>query len=46
MAKYRNPGAKKTAPVPRAGLPCLIIVIAGLIGLFVLLILVMKYAGS
>ncbi len=45
MAKYKNPGAKRPAPAPRAGLPCLIIVIAGIIGLFVFLFLVMKYAG-
>lgn len=45
MAKYKNPGAKKPAPVTRAGLPCLIIVIAGIVGLFVFLFLVMKYAG-
>jgi hypothetical protein len=45
MAKYKNPGAKKAVPTPRAGLPCLIIVIAGVIGLFIFLILVMKYAS-
>jgi hypothetical protein len=45
MAKYRNPGVKKPPAAPRAGLPCLIIVIAGIVGLFVFLFLVMKYAG-
>jgi hypothetical protein len=45
MAKYRNPGGKKAAPQPRAGWPCVIIVITGVILLFVFLILVMKYAS-
>jgi hypothetical protein len=45
MAKYRNPSGKKAAPQPRAGWPCVVIVIAGVIGVFVFLILVMKYAS-
>ncbi len=45
MAKYKNPGAKKAAVAPRAGLPCLIIVIGGVIGLFVFIFLVLKYAS-
>jgi hypothetical protein len=45
MAKYRNPSGKKAAPQPRAGWPCVIIVIAGVVFLFAFLVLVMKYAS-
>ncbi len=45
MAKFRTPTGKKPVPAPRAGLPCLIIVVGILIGIFLLLFLVMKYAS-
>ena len=45
MAKYRTPGAKRPPVPPKAGWPCVIIVILGVIGLFVFIFLVMKYAA-
>jgi hypothetical protein len=46
MGKYKTPKPKSSAPAPpRAGLPCVIVVILGVVGLMVLLILVMKYAS-
>ena len=47
MAKYKpvRPGGKKAPPLPRAGWPCLALVVLGIVGIFLLLFLVMKYAG-
>jgi hypothetical protein len=46
MAKYKTPKPKSSAPAsPRAGLPCVIIVIAGFFAVLIFLILVMKYAS-
>jgi hypothetical protein len=47
MAKFKpvRPGAKGSTAKPRAGWPCVVLVILGIAGLFLFLFLVMKYAG-
>lgn len=45
MAKFKTPRPKTKTPEPRAGWPCLVLVIAALVGIFLLLFLVMKYAS-
>ncbi len=46
MAKFKPVRAKaKQQPQIRGGLPCVVIVITGVLAIMVLLFLVMKYAG-
>jgi len=46
MGKFKTPKPKSSAPAaPRAGLPCVIVVILGVFALLLLLVMVMKYAS-
>ncbi len=45
MPKYKTPRPKQSVPQPRAGWPCVVIVIFGVLALSLLLFLVMKYAS-
>lgn len=45
MSKFKTPKAK-APPTPRAGLPCVILVIGGVIAIGIFIFLVMKYASN
>ena len=45
MSKFKPVRPKTKQPQIRGGLPCVVIVITGVIAIMVLLFMVMKYAG-